>query len=148
MMRKLIVMLALGGAILAMAPAAEAQWRHGGYRSHGPTVVGPRVYLGFGGYPYYGRYYGGGYYGGGYYGGYYGYPYGGYAYAPPVVYSAPPPTVYAAPAPAPAAPDYQREVVYPHGRYVLEGDGVSMAYHWTWIPSAAPPPPPPLEPRN
>ena len=79
--------------------------------------------------------------------GYYGYPYG-YAYAPPVVYSAPPPTVYAAPPPAPAAADYQREVVYPHGKYVLEGDGVSTAYHWTWIPSAAPPPPPPLEPRN
>jgi hypothetical protein len=33
----------------------------------------------------------------------------------------------------------QREVVYPHGRYVLSGDGVSQPWHWIWIPSASPP---------
>ncbi len=36
--------------------------------------------------------------------------------------------------PSPVA--VQREVVYPHGRYVLEGDGVTRAYQWIWIPSA------------
>lgn len=70
-----------------------------------------------------------------------------YASAPPVVYSAPP--VYAAAppayAPAPAAPAVRREVVYPHGRHVLLGDGVRVAYEWVWVPNppAGPPPPPP-----
>jgi hypothetical protein len=26
-------------------------------------------------------------------------------------------------------------VVYPHGRYVLRGDGVGMPYAWVWIPN-------------
>ena len=155
MLRKLVVMVVVGVALLAMVPDAEADRRRGGYRSgHGyrpggggfvGRSYGPRVYFGFGGYPYWGGYYPR------YYSGYYGgYPYP-YGYSPPAVYTAPPPVVYAPPpvvAPAPAAPDYQREVVYPHGKYVLEGDGVSTAYHWTWIPSAAPPPPPPVEPTN
>ena len=34
----------------------------------------------------------------------------------------------------------QREVVYPHGKYVLSGDGVSEPWHWTWVPLALPPP--------
>jgi len=58
-------------------------------------------------------------------------------YAPPVYYSAPP--VITAPAPPPVS----REVVYPHGRYVLQGDGVTVAYQWVWIPSAPPAPPAP-----
>jgi hypothetical protein len=38
----------------------------------------------------------------------------------------------------------QREVVYPHGRYVLYGDGVRQPWQWVWVPAApAPPPPPP-----
>ena len=55
------------------------------------------------------------------------------------VYYAPQPYAAAAPAP-PAAPAIQREVIYPHGRHVLYGDGVSVAYRWVWVP--APPPPP------
>src|SRR5687767_14754168 len=60
------------------------------------------------------------------------------------------PTTYAAPAqpvvsysapPAPATPAIQREVVYPHGRHVLYGDGVTTAYRWVWVPNAPPPPP-------
>ena len=36
----------------------------------------------------------------------------------------------------------QREVVvYPNGKYVLHGDGVTQAWHWMWIPTAPPPPP-------
>ena len=83
-------------------------------------------------------------YGGPYYGGYY---YGGYyppvVYAPPAAYY-PPPTYYAQPAAqvayAAPAPPVQNEVVYPHGRYVLRGDGVTSAYQWVWIanPAAAP----------
>ena len=143
-MRKLFAMMVLlGVALLAVAPAAEAHWR-GGFRGGG-VVVRPFVGCGFG-YPYWR---GGDY--GGYYGGYgYPYPYAyPYAYYPPVTYTAPPPAVYAPPPavePAPPAPDIQREVIYPHGKYLLEGDGVNTAYHWTWIPSASPPPPPPVEP--
>ena len=54
----------------------------------------------------------------------------------------------AAPAAAAPEPEIQREVIYPHGKYLLEGDGVSTAYRWTWIPSATPPPPPPVEPTQ
>src|SRR4029453_16864158 len=137
-----LVMMAVGVALLAMAPAAEAHWRNG-YRAGGGVVgVGPfpRFHYGWGD-PHWG----------GYYGGYYGYPYA-YGYYPPVVYNAPPPAVYApppaAPAPAAPAPDIQREVIYPHGKYVLEGDGMNTAYHWTWIPSPASAPPPPEEPSS
>ena len=57
--------------------------------------------------------------------------------APPVIYQAPPPLMYQqAPAPAPPAPLVQREVVYPHGRHVLYGDGVSRPWQWVWIPAA------------
>jgi hypothetical protein len=87
------------------------------------------------------------------------YPYPSYAYAPSV-YTVPPPRYYAAahaanyapPAAAPAA-NYappaaaQTEVVYPHGRYVLRGDGINVAYRWVWVPN----PPlssPPAAPRT
>jgi hypothetical protein len=66
-----------------------------------------------------------------------------YAVPPPVVYTAPP-AVYAAP-PAVRPPAIRREVVYPNGRHVLLGDGVTVAYQWVWVPNppAGPPPPPP-----
>ena len=54
-----------------------------------------------------------------------------YAAPPPVVYQAPPPVVYQAP---PAPPLVQREVVYPHGKYVLYGDGVTQPWQWVWVP--------------
>lgn len=66
-------------------------------------------------------------------------------YAPyPVVYAAPP-VVYASPQVvyAPSTPAIQREVVFPHGRYLLQGDGVTVAYRWVWVPNPPPPPPPP-----
>jgi hypothetical protein len=71
-------------------------------------------------------------------------------YHAPPVYSSPPP-VYSAPAayarPANAAPvsTQSRVILYPHGRYVLQGDGVVTAYRWVWIPNppVGPPPPPP-----
>jgi hypothetical protein len=62
-------------------------------------------------------------------------------YAAPPVYQAPPPVMYQqTPAPAPP-PLVQREVVYPHGRYVLYGDGVSQPWQWVWVPAAAQAPP-------
>ncbi|HET7342885.1 MAG TPA: hypothetical protein VFL90_15580 [Methylomirabilota bacterium] len=71
------------------------------------------------------------------------------AYYPPAYYAAPAP-VYAPAAPAYYAPSYapartaaapliNREVVYPHGRYILYGDGVSSAYRWVWVPNPPPP---------
>jgi hypothetical protein len=86
-------------------------------------------------------FYGGPYYGGAYYGGYY----PPVVYAPPAAAYYPPPAYYAQPAAqvtyAAPAPRVQNEVVYPHGRYVLRGDGVTSAYQWLWIanPPAAPP---------
>jgi hypothetical protein len=40
------------------------------------------------------------------------------------------------------APD-QRVVAYPHGRWLLYGDGtVASPYAWVWVPTRATPPPP------
>ena len=70
--------------------------------------------------------------------------------APPVYYSPPPvysaPAAYARPANAPPVPTQPRAILYPHGRYVLQGDGVVTAYRWVWIPNppVGPPPPPPV----
>jgi hypothetical protein len=90
-------------------------------------------------------YYAAPYYAAPYYGGYY---YGGYypptVYAPPPVAYYPPPVYYSQPAAAsyapPPAPPVRNEVVYPHGKYVLRGDGVTAAYQWVWI--STPPPAP------
>ena len=49
---------------------------------------------------------------------------------------APPPVGYQPPA-------VQREVVYPHGKYVLAGDGVTQPWQWQWIWFPAAPQPPP-----
>jgi hypothetical protein len=70
---------------------------------------------------------------------YYAYPYPPYAYPyypPPAVVQAPPIT---------AQPTVQREVIYPNGKYVLYGDGVTQAWQWVWVPAAPPLPPPPQQ---
>src|SRR5712691_3689120 len=66
---------------------------------------------------------------------YYPYPYAYPGYSAPVY------------APAPAyqtqayvAPSVQREVCYVGGCYHLQGDGVTVAYQWVWVPTAPPPP--------
>ena len=42
------------------------------------------------------------------------------------------------------APSIQREVCYTGGCYHLQGDGVTVAYSWVWVPTApAGPPAPP-----
>jgi hypothetical protein len=70
-----------------------------------------------------------------------------YATAPPVYYapSYAPPRYAVQPAPAPAV---NREVVYPHGRYLLYGDGISVAYRWVWVPNPPPPDSAPLPPAR
>jgi hypothetical protein len=104
---------------------------HGGYWAPGlffgglalgAAITAPYWY----GYPRY-PYYAPGYY--------YGAPY--YSAPPAVVYQQQAPTTYTAPAPV------QREVVYPNGKYVLYGDGVTQAWQWVWVPNATAPPPPP-----
>ena len=87
-----------------------------------------------------------------YYGGYYPYGYYPYGYYPAVAYAPPayaaPPTYYTQPRVtyAPPAPPVQNQVVYPTGKYILKGDGVTTAYQWVWVPNPPPPPsgPPPL----
>jgi hypothetical protein len=111
-------------------------WQHkGGHHHGGHHHHGGRAFIGvgfYGGWPYYGGW------GWPYLGWPYGYPAYGYAYTPPVVYTAPP-AVYTTP--APAEPAIQREVVYPHGKYVLEGDGVNTPYKWVWVGNTTAPPP-------
>jgi len=72
----------------------------------------------------------------------YPYPYGYPGYADPVV--AQPPGAYQQQlqvgSPPPAV---QREVVYPHGKYVLYGDGVTQPWQWVWVPAESAPPPTP-----
>jgi len=42
------------------------------------------------------------------------------------------------------APSVQRDVCYTDGCDHLQGDGVTVAYSWVWVPAApAPPPGPP-----
>jgi hypothetical protein len=95
----------------------------------------------------------------GYYG-YYGYdgaPSSVYS-DPPVAYAQPPasdprpiaygPPAYAGASAPPAYPPrqqdvepLQREVVFPNGRYVLRGDGITTPYTWVWIPNPPSAPP-------
>ncbi len=74
---------------------------------------------------------------------YYAYPYSTYGYPyyypstyPSTVYTAPAVSYHSAPAPQPVA--VQREVVYPTGKYVLYGDGMTQPWQWIWIASPAP----------
>ena len=103
-------------------------WHGHGWRGHG--WWGPRVGVGW---PWYGYGYG--------YWPYAAYPYYGGYYGASVAYDSPT-VVYTEPSATSVAPEVQREVVYPHGRYVLQGDGVNSAYQWVWIPNPPSQPPP------
>lgn len=65
---------------------------------------------------------------------YYGYPYSypSSPYASQVVTTQPAVAYQQEQAPV------QREVVYPNGKHVLYGDGVTQAWQWVWIPAATP----------
>jgi len=71
---------------------------------------------------------------------YYAYPYEAYPGYP--VYA--PAPAYEYQTQVPAAPSIQRQVCYTSGCYYLQGDGVTAAYVWIWVPAgpAAPPAPP------
>src|SRR5882724_8456513 len=59
------------------------------------------------------------------------------------VVRATPPTSQPAALPATAIAADQRVVAYPHGRWLLYGDGrPASPYTWVWIPTGATPPPP------
>jgi hypothetical protein len=52
--------------------------------------------------------------------------------------TAPPPAAL----PAAAAAPSQRAVAYPHGQWLLYGDGTAGApYVWVWVPTGTTPPP-------
>src|SRR6266699_556761 len=48
------------------------------------------------------------------------------------------------PAAIASVPVQPRVVQYPHGRYALQGDGITTAYQWVWIPNPPSAPPAPL----
>src|SRR5713101_4771622 len=74
---------------------------------------------------------------------YYSYPYYDSSYS----YPAYPDPVYQPQTQLFVAPAVQREVCYVGGCYRLQGDGVTIAYRWIWIPTVPnPPPPPPTAP--
>jgi len=155
MSRIVIAMAMLAALTLAVAPAEAAGGRHGG--SHTSHASGHHGGHGHGG----GRHHGccgGPFFVFPFFFPYY--PSPAYAYQPPPFYTAPvyaPPVVYTPPAvyPGPAytppveaqrtlqtyqGPNVQREVVYPNGKYVLYGDGVTQAWQWVWVPAAPAPP--------
>ncbi len=134
-MRRLIAVLALGTMLVGLQPApARAGAATDAALALGAFAVFNQLwahaYWGYGyGWPY------------GYAVRPYAYPYYAYPYYPP-------PVVYSAPPSQPSVPLVQREVVYPHGRYVLRGDGVTEPYQWLWVPNPPPPPTPPPAARQ
>jgi hypothetical protein len=127
-----------GGGGRASGGAHQRGGHHHGGHHHGGGVFFFGGGLGY--YPYWGYPYSYPYYP------YYAYPYATYPYAtyPSMPYSAP---VYVSQGSQPAlnldiqGPAVQREVVYPHGKHVLYGDGVNQPYQWVWVPAAPAPPP-------
>lgn len=135
-MKKVLASIGLVGALVALAPIdGEAGGPSRGPRSRGYSSHSTRAYP----YPYYYRPY------------YWPFAYRPYYYYPSLSYYAPP--AYVVPAPgtyystppgsygmAPA-PQIEREVVFPEGRYVLLGDGEAVPFRWVWVPNppAAPP---------
>lgn len=124
-------------AILINAPVVSAgRGGHGGFAGHGGFHNGFH-HPGFHGFHRFGCCFGPVFVGGVFVGGSVAYPY--YPYPDPA-YST---TIYA---PEPTAAPVQRNVCYAEGCYHLQGDGVSSAYQWIWVPSAPPPPSTPPTP--
>ena len=146
-----VLVLLLGSAV--PSAAARGGGRGGGGHFGGRHVSGGRLGGGhFGGGRFHHGFHRGGccWWGGPFVGGvalgaalaypYYAYPYYPYPYYPdpypvyaPLTVVEPPPVAY-------QAPPVQREVVYPHGKYVLYGDGMTQPWRWVWMPAAPPPP--------
>jgi hypothetical protein len=142
-MKKILSLVLVAVLSLALAVPASAGGFHGGFRG---GFDGGFHHDGF---HRFGCCFGPGFVGGVFVGSALAYPYYAYPY-PYAAYSGYPDPVYA---PAPAyqpqtqvsvAPSVQREVCYTSGCYYLQGDGVTVAYSWIWVPAAptAPPAPP------
>jgi outer membrane protein OmpA-like peptidoglycan-associated protein len=66
---------------------------------------------------------------------YYAYPYSPYPYYPDPYPVYVPPRIVEPPPVAYQPPRVQREVVYPNGKYVLYGDGMTQPWQWVWVPT-------------
>ena len=159
-LRKTLATIGVAGALTTLAPIdGEAGGPTGGTWSRGYSGYSTRAYP----HPYYSRPYS---YRPHYYRPYayrpYAYlpyvypPYYSYSplsfYAPPAyVVTAPGSYYYSAPPGAyslPTAPQIEREVVFPEGRYLLEGDGDTVPYRWVWVPNLPTAPPAPAQDRR
>jgi len=148
-MKKILSLALVAVLSLALVAPVSAGGRGGGGGFHGGFHNG-----GFhhGGFHRFGCCFGPGFVGGVFVGSALGYPYYAYPYAYPysypyAAYPVYPDQVYA---PAPVyqpqtqvsvAPSIQREVCYTGGCYYLQGDGVTVAYSWVWVPAGPAPPP-------
>ena len=137
MFRTLISLVLVGMLSLALAAPVSAAGFHGGFRGGSHDGFHHGFHHGF---HRFGCCFGPAFVGGVFLGTALAAPY--YAYPYPYPVDAAP--VYA---PAPAyqtqgyvAPSVQREVCYVGGCYHLQGNGVTVAYQWVWVPSAPPPP--------
>jgi hypothetical protein len=152
-MKKTLSVALVAMLFLALAPPASAG-RGGGGGFHGGSRGGFRGGFHHGGFHRFGCCFGPAFVGGVFVGSALGYPYY-YPYAYPyATYPVYPDPVYA---PAPGyqtqgqvsvAPSVQQDVCYTGGCYHLQGDGVTVAYGWVWVPSAPPPPPAPPAPPD
>jgi hypothetical protein len=141
-----IISLALVGMLsLAFANPASADGFRGG--SRGGFHRGHGFHQGHGGFHRFGCCFGPVFLGGAFLGAtlaapyyYYPYPYAYQGYSPPPYQGYSPPVYQTQ---AYVAPSVQREVCYVGGCYRLQGDGVTVAYQWVWLPNAPPPPPGP-----
>jgi len=145
-MKKILSVALVAGLALALAAPVSAGGFHGGGGRGGGR--GGFHHGGFhGGFHRFGCCFGPGFVGGVFVGSALAYPYYAYPYAYPysypyAAYPAYPDPVYA---PAPVyqsqtqvsvAPSVQRDVCYTGGCYHLQGDGVTVAYAWIWVPAA------------
>ena len=155
-MKKILSVALVAMLSLALAAPVSAG-RGGGGGFHGGSRGGVRGGFHHGGFHHdgfhrFGCCFGPGFVGGVFVGSALAYPYYGYPYGYPYPYPYP---VYADPVYVPApvyqpqtqlsvAPSVQRDVCYTGGCYHLQGDGVTVAYSWVWVPTApaAPPAPP------
>lgn len=154
--RKTLATIGLLGALATLAPTdGVAGGPTRGTGSRGYSSHSTRAYP----YPYYYRPY---YYRAYSYWPYYYRPYAYLPYVyyyPPLAFSTPPAYVVTAPGAysyslppgaysMPAAPQVEREVAFPEGRYLLQGDGDAVPYRWVWVPNPpAAPPAPAQDPR-
>jgi len=136
-MRTALATIGLVAALAALAPiAAEAGGNMRGLQSRGLSTHSYRPY------PYAYPYYYPPYYRPFYYRPYYYYS----SYFVPPAYVVTPGYIYSAPPgyySMPPAPQVEREVVFPEGRYLLQGDGDAVPYRWVWVPN--PPTAPPAD---